>query len=98
MQAAIDAVNPGAAIVVCPGEYRENLSIRANLRLIGAGDGDTILRGTGTASVVEIAKGATVTLKKLRITGGVFNWGTATVVGCTITGNTSSNEGGAHRR
>jgi hypothetical protein len=102
VQVAIDAVNPGAAIVVCPGEYRENLSIRANLRLIGAGDGastgDTILRGTGTASVVEIAKGATVTLKKLRKTGGVFNWGTATVVGCTITGNTSSNEGGAHRR
>ena len=47
---------------------------------------------------MEIARGATVTLKKLRITGGrgsvgfaggIYNWGTATVVGCTITGNTS---------
>ncbi len=107
VQAAITAAAPGASIIVCPGTYRENLSIRADLRLIGAGDGpsalDTIVRGTGTGSVVEIARGATVTLKKLRLTGGrdqvglgggINNWGTTTVVGCTIIENTSRNSGG----
>jgi hypothetical protein len=107
VQAAINAVGPGGTVVVCPGDYRENLFIRADRRLIGAGDGssalDTILRGTGNGPVVEIAEGATVTLKQLRITGGrdqvglgggINNWGTTTAVGCTIIGNASRNLGG----
>lgn len=107
VQAAITAAAPGATVTVCPGSYPSVLTINKNLRLVGAGSGttagDTKLQGDGTQPVVKIARGVTVTLKKLRITGGrgnqgdgggIENQGTTTIIACAITGNTSGNSGG----
>ncbi|MFN8591024.1 MAG: hypothetical protein U0031_06120 [Thermomicrobiales bacterium] len=105
VQAAIDAAPAGGTVTVCPGTYPAAFTIRKNLELVGAGDGarGTILQGSGTAPVIEIPRGVTVTLRKLRITGGrneqgdaggVWNKGIATVRDCTVTGNYSRNSGG----
>jgi predicted outer membrane repeat protein len=108
VQEAIDLADPGQTIRLCAGVFDENILINKNLTLIGAGDGsgagNTILRGLGTNSVVRVTNSvSTATLKGLRITGGA--WGTLgggisshadalTVTDCTVTGNTSTTNGG----
>jgi hypothetical protein len=107
VQDAIDAAISGETIRICAGAYNEDLTIDQGLSLIGAGDGNgagnTILRGTGTTSVVTIAVGTSVNLQRLRITGGAATGfgggilndrGTLTVIDCTVTGNTATNNGG----
>jgi predicted outer membrane repeat protein len=109
VQAAIDAAAPGATIAICPGAYREDLTINGVLTLVGAGDGegsgDTIVQGTGQNSVVTIG-GGIVALERLRLAGGggnpteffsgggIYNEGTTKVIGCTVSGNTADYGGG----
>jgi hypothetical protein len=112
IQDALAAAGPGATIEICAGTYDENVKIRRDVTLIGAGDGanparNTIIRGTGSDSVVEIISDTdpdlpTVMLQGLRVTGGsAFNgggirkdFGTLTMTDCTVTGNTASESGG----
>jgi hypothetical protein len=111
VQAAIEASAPGATIAICPGRYREDLTINESVvTLVGAGDGegagDTIIRGTGQKSVVTIDEGI-VTLERLRLTGGnpadstgggLNNRGTTKLIGCTVSGNAANYGGGIYHR
>jgi hypothetical protein len=99
VQDAIAGLPAGSTIRLCAGTYGAFI-INKNLTLIGVGDGDdeasnTILNAGGTDRVVW-NNGATATLHGLRITGGatdfiggggVYNTGTLTMIGCTVTGN-----------
>jgi hypothetical protein len=95
VQDAIAAAAPGATIAICPGTYRENLSIAQDVRLVGAGDGEesgnTIVQGTGETVAIS---GGHVVIEHLRITAvgsensvGLFNFlsdGTTELVGCSV--------------
>ncbi len=87
-------------IHICLDRYFETVSIGRNLTLIGAGDGagparNTILNANGAGGVVSVADDVTATLRGLRITGGVaqfgggvFNQGDSlTMTDCTVIGN-----------
>jgi hypothetical protein len=110
VQDAITAAVPAATIRICAGTYSEDLTINKNLTLIGAGDGagagNSILHGVGTASVVTIPGGSTISLQRLRITGGnagsgggivtgnVINGSTVSLTACTVAGNAAAFGGG----
>lgn len=104
VQDAILRARSGATITLCPGTYRENILFVDDVRLVGAGAGagagDTILQGTGAATVVSNFVGR-VTLENLRITGGggdygggIVNSGDMELIGCTVTGNRANQAGG----
>ncbi len=110
VQAAIDG-SLRATFYICPGTYSDangRANITRDLTLIGAGDGansasNTILNAAGTLSVVKIGASARVTLRGLRLTGGlayggggVENFGTVDLTGCTIKGNQSALGGGVY--
>jgi hypothetical protein len=105
VQAAIDAATTGATLTLCAGTFTETIEIAKNLTLVGMGDGagpgNSILDGAGAGTVVFIGEGSTVTLQKLRITGGnsddgggIRNVGKLDLTGCTVTGNTATSTGG----
>jgi hypothetical protein len=109
-QAVTDQAGP-ATVRVCPGTYVDQLTIERNVHLIGAGNGggakDTILAGTGSGGAVTIVPGLTVTLQRLRITGGVRDADGAglhatgsqvTLTDCLVTGNSGSFGGGIYNR
>ncbi|MDQ2653898.1 MAG: hypothetical protein M3Z20_12765 [Chloroflexota bacterium] len=103
VQGAIMGAKAGATITVCPGTYREDLAIAADVRLVGAGADSTILQGSGTLSVVRNFS-QRVTLEHLRITGGaaaygagIDNSGDMTLNTCTVTGNHALIGGGGIR-
>ena len=52
IQAAINAASPGDTVMVNPGTYTEDLTLRSDVSVAGAGFNATTLRGTGTKSVV----------------------------------------------
>jgi hypothetical protein len=108
VQAAIQSATPGVTIAICPGTYREDISINRIVTLVGAGDGTgagaTIIQGTGENSVVTIGD-EFVTLERLRFTGGggnpddsagggIHNGGTTKLIGCTVSGNATKYGGG----
>jgi hypothetical protein len=104
VQGAINASRRGATITICPGTYREHLTIAfgKNVTLTGSGDGegagDTILENPGNiGAVVVVGTGTTATLQHLRIAGGsgssvigLSNSGTARLTDCTISGHKST--------
>jgi predicted outer membrane repeat protein len=104
IQAAIDAAVTGATIRICLGAYGQ-VNVNKNLTLIGAGDGDnptsnTILNGSQSGTTLQF-NGVVAAAQRMRITGGrgnagggVLNAASATLTNCTITGNTSTNNGG----
>jgi predicted outer membrane repeat protein len=109
VQAAVADPNGPATVNICPGTYFETVTINRNLTLNGAGDGpsdtsNTILDGDSAGSVVTIATaGATVSLRKLRLTGGnaesgggiqSFKGGSLTLSSCTVSGNAAAFGGG----
>lgn len=69
VQAAIDAAAAGATIAVCPGTYKEHLTISKDLTLAGAG-GAVTLDGGGSGRVVEVPRGVTATIASLTIANG----------------------------
>ena len=111
VQAAIDSATGVDTISICAGAFVEHLTIARDVTLVGAGDGpdpagNTILRGTGSGRVVTIPENdQSVTLRRLRITGGAASGGDngggidtraalLTLEDCTITGNSAPNGGG----
>jgi hypothetical protein len=108
VQAAINALPAGSTIRVCAGTYPERITVnKNNLTLLGAGAGNTTLNGTGLGgSVVIVTSGINATVQDMRITGGqagastnnngggIFNNGTLTVLGVTVTDNAAPNAGG----
>ena len=105
---AVDAADPGATIRLCAGNYRTvDLVIRKNLTIVGAGSGGdpataTILDAQGAGRVLETATGASVTIRDLAVTGGVFaasgagilNQGDLTLTGVAVRGNVAGVDGG----
>jgi hypothetical protein len=106
VRAAVGDATGQTTVHLCPGAYIENITIDREVHLIGTGDGngteDTILTGTGAGSVVTIGHGRTVTMQRLRITGGagmpdgggIHNSGTLTLTDCTVSENRALSVGG----
>jgi hypothetical protein len=76
IQTAIDAANPGDAIIVDPGTYFEQLSISKSLNITGSSGGIIITVPSvllpdvfGTSNVVDITNDAIVTMSKVTISG-----------------------------
>ncbi len=95
-----------STIRVCPGSYGP-ITVSLSIAVIGAGDGvntasNTILDAQNSGRVTLVNPGITVTLRRLRFTGGntissgggIANDGTLTVLGCTVTGNHAYSLGG----
>lgn len=98
IQMAIDGADPGDTVTVAPGTYTENLTLRSGVNVEGSGAEDTILRGTGTGSVVTASNISNVEFSGLTIRGSGANVLDAGVVlsnssvvlkGNTITGNST---------
>lgn len=103
VQDAIDAASNGDTIRLCAETYGETLTITKDLVLQGRGDGQsgTVIDGLGAGPVVDVAIGAFLALRDLRITGGagnpgsgIRNAGTVVLSGCTVIGNESVLSGG----
>lgn len=97
VQAAVNDFNGPATIRICPGAYGQ-FTISRDVTLIGAGQGDdpasnTIINGAGGAlpSAVFVNLGRSVSLQRMRITGGKIGvnfWGSSLgMTDCTVTGN-----------
>ncbi|MBT4136493.1 MAG: hypothetical protein HOE48_01200, partial [Candidatus Latescibacteria bacterium] len=87
IQDAINAANAGQTISVAAGTYVENISLKENVAIIGAGAESTTIDGGGS-DVVYGADGASVSGFTLTNGGdsGVFAWSTSpTVENCIIT-------------
>jgi len=106
LQEAINAANPGATLELCSGQWNlpGKVTIAKNLTLVGAGAGQTILRGSGDDRVLELQ--GLITLKSLTVTngnalraqarngGGIYCDGTLTMFDSNVQGNTASDRGG----
>jgi len=102
---AIGKAYAGDKITVAAGTYAEHLTINKDLTVSGAGAGQTIIDGGGSANpgtVVTINAG-TVTLSGLTVQNGylpgssgagIKNAGTTTLVNSAVSGNTTSGHGG----
>ena len=77
IQSAIDAAEPGRIVKVLAGTYVEQLVLRKDVRLVGAGMDETVIRAPlalvngslGAASIVEILDGAKVSMSHLSVQG-----------------------------
>jgi predicted outer membrane repeat protein len=100
------ALAAGGTVYACPGTYAVNFPIATkDVTLIGAGAGATILDGShDIGSVLTIGLERTVTLRDLTISNGsssdsgagIYNRGTLTLVGVSVTKNTASQGGGIY--
>ena len=99
LQPAINAASPGGTLQVkgsCIGPF----TIGKNLTLNG-GRGGAVLNGNAAGSTVTVSSGAQVRLFRLTVTngsasrgGGIYNQGTLTVSGSTVSNNTAPDQGG----
>jgi hypothetical protein len=109
VQAALDAANAGDTVIVCPGNYTEDLTFTKNLTLRSLGkDNYPNIAGTKTSSVVTVNPNVTVTIQQIafglgigtpypeRVGGGVFNQGTLTLSGATFGACTAELGGGIY--
>ena len=97
IQAAIDAAASGDTINVAAGTYAENLSaFGKNLTINGAGAAATIISGDNANRVWVIYSNSTMNLANMTITygsatgdfgGGIYNDGTMSLSGVTVTSN-----------
>lgn len=77
IQSAIDAAAPGRIVRVLPGTYVEQIVVRKDIKVVGAGIDRTILRAPialatgegGSQAIVEIADGAKVSMSRLTVRG-----------------------------
>ena len=75
VQVAVDLANPGAIVVLCPGEYKDQVFINKDLMLTGVSDpAITKLVGTAPArigdAVLTVSAGANVIVRNIAISGG----------------------------
>jgi hypothetical protein len=97
IQPAINAAPSGATITIAPGTYGGGLNTdNKNIKLLGAGAGQTTISGGYPNSSVEIDSG-TVTISGVTMTGGhgaILNSGTVTLTNSTLSGNSAFSVGG----
>ena len=110
LRAAIMEANalPGADTVTLPagtytlsqvaGAAASELVITDDVTIEGAGAASTIIDADGIDRVLEVLPGATVQIHAVTVqngvAGGIFNRGTLTLIGTTVSGNTALNFGG----
>jgi hypothetical protein len=88
---AITLARSGDAINIAPATYIENLTIAANLRLLGSGAATTTIDGGSTGTAVHINSGSRVTLSKLALLGhlgggrSVYNAGVVIINNAVLT-------------
>lgn len=56
IQEAINAAPPGSVLEIPAGEFRETITIKPGLTLVGAGAGETVLDADGADTAVRMAK------------------------------------------
>lgn len=84
IQAAINAAAPGATVRVGPGTYTGNVTLRAKVKLLGAGAGTTVVQGSGSQPVFLANNSAVqrdVVVEGLTVTGGRATSGAGIWVG-----------------
>lgn len=108
LQAAIDAVAPGATLMLCAGVWNvtSTIVVDRDLTLVGVRTAKTILDGGNAVRVLQTTEGTSVTLQDLTIThgnagegsgGGIANErGTLTLLGVAVTANTAEYGGGLY--
>lgn len=77
IQSAVDAAEPGRIVKVLAGTYVEQLVLKKDVTLVGAGVDATIVRAPvalangqlGAASIVEVLDGAKVSMSRLTVQG-----------------------------
>jgi len=108
IQAGIDAASSGDTVEVAPGTYYENITMKSDVVIQGAGAGDdpsihSIIDGGGTGTVVTaITVDSAAKLDGFKIThggggqgGGMYNdESSPTVSNCIFSGNSSGDGGG----
>jgi hypothetical protein len=103
LQEAIAAAAVGSTVTLCAGTWNltSTVNIGKALILAGAGAGQTILDGQNAVQVLRTTSGPGVELRDLTITkgnadqgAGIWNEGTLTLVGVTITSNTATADAG----
>jgi len=104
IQSAVTMSSDGEVIRVLDGTYIENVKIDKSLTIKGVGPTKTRVDGNKAGPVFTIGginHNAHVTLADMTIQngaadygGGIFNYGTAMITGCTITDNTAQTGGG----
>lgn len=102
IQAAIDAADVGDTVTVAAGYYRENITVKSGVTIIGAGPADTIIDGGATGSAVTANNvDPNTTLEALGITNGFADNGggilcinsSPTIANCSIWKNKASGSG-----
>jgi hypothetical protein len=92
LQAAIDAIEPGGALIISPGDYAEALHISKDILIIGTAsvDDSVFLRLDSAQTLITIDSGAKVNFQDLTITGGqdAILWATGEGTSVVITGAT----------
>nr|WP_319374367.1 CARDB domain-containing protein [uncultured Methanobacterium sp.] len=101
IQIAINNVDEGGTINVASGTYNEHLSINKNLNLVGEDPETTIIDGTNSGQVINVAALSNVNISNFTLKngtstegGGIYSLATLNINNCIITGNNASNGGG----
>jgi hypothetical protein len=104
---AISLASSGDSIMVAAATYKENLTIRFSLKIVGSDASTTFIDGVGVSTVVTISDAnAHVALSKLTIQngfargpgGGIYNGGALRINNTTISGNSAFTGGGIYNR
>ena len=105
IQAAIDYASSGDTIQVAAGTYYENITLKNEVSVYGAGAGSSIIDGGGSGPVVTAnGVGATTTFDGFTIQngltqsgGGMLNTGSSlTISNCTFSNNTATGDTGGY--
>jgi hypothetical protein len=67
IQAAINRASPGDTVLVKPGNYQEDITLRDNVSVVGSGFKSTFLRGTGDGNVVTASGVTNARLEGIKI-------------------------------
>lgn len=99
IQDAIDAANDGDTIYVCPGTYREMISISKDVKLIGvAGAKETTIDSSTLGDGTVVSVGANATVQGFKITGAHHDALCFYGGGIKIAGTTDEPEGSVEIR